>query len=152
MRNTFFIAFSVLLTTAGARAQPASSPASAPAPADGLSCFANLPAPEYPAAALQAHVNGSVWTWIQVSPQGSPGKIDTQVVSAWNDGAKLLTPPVEATIHAAKIKPSCAGKTVRVVFRYQYGGDKPPDPKAAPDTDGAYLMMIQSEPVKAARR
>lgn len=109
-------------------------------------------APEYPPAALQAHVDGSVWTWIQVSPQGSPGKIDTQVVSAWNDGAKLLTPAVETALRSAKIKPACAGKTVRAVFRYQYGGEIPPDPKAAPETDGAYLITIQSQPVKAARR
>jgi hypothetical protein len=151
MRNALFsafTAFSVLLTTTGARAQSASPPA----PADGLACFENLPAPAYPPAALQAHVDGSVWTWIQVSPQGSPGKIDTQVVSAWSDGAKLLTPPVETAIHAAKIKSACAGKTVRAVFRYQYGGEIPPDPKAAPETDGAYLMTIQSQPAKAARR
>jgi hypothetical protein len=149
MRNAVFIAFSALLAIIpSARAQSASPPA----PPDGLVCFEKVPAPDYPVAALQAHVDGSVWTWIQVSPQGTPGKIDTQVVSAWTDATRLLTPPVEAAIRAAKIKPACAGKTVRAVFRYQYGGETPPDPKAAPETDDAYLVMIQSEPAKPARR
>ena len=140
--NIYVFALAVVLTSIGAEAQQA------PAPADGLSCFENLGAPEYPAAALQAHVDGSVWTWTTVSPQGTADKVDTQVVSAWADGAKLLTPPVEKALRAAKIKPACAGKTVRVVFRYQYGGNAPPDPKTAPEIDGAYLMMIKSEPAK----
>jgi hypothetical protein len=38
---------------------------------EGLSCFANLGTPEYPTAALQAHVDGSVWTTTHVSPQGT---------------------------------------------------------------------------------
>src|SRR5690349_2926402 len=71
---------------------------------DGLACFENLATPEFPQAALQAHVDGSVWTTTHVSPQGTVDKIETQVVSAWSDGPKMLTPPVEKAIRAAKIK------------------------------------------------
>ena len=77
-----------------------------------MACFENLAPPEYPNAALRAHVDGSVWTSIHVSPESVPDKIDTQVVSAWSEGAKLLTAPVEKAIRAAKVKPACAGKTV----------------------------------------
>ena len=145
MRSTLFLAMAALLPETAIRAQQPST-----TPTDGLSCFEHLVTPEYPTSALASHVDGSVWTWIHVSPQGTPEKIDTQVVSAWNDGAKLLTPPVEKAIRASKIKPECAGKTVRAVFRYQYEGEQPPDPNAKPDTDGGYLMTIVSrQPVQA---
>lgn len=138
MRSVIVIAGATLLASLAAGATP-------PAANDGIACFADLPTPEYPAAAIQARVDGSVWTWTQVNAQGVPGKIDTQVVSAWSDGSKLLVPAVEKAIHAAKFKPECNGKTVRVVVRYQYGGPLPPDAKAR-EVDGDYLMTIKSEP------
>jgi len=112
---------------------------------DGLACFENLAPPEFPKTALQAHVDGSVWTYTQVSPQGALDKVETQVVSAWGDGPKLLTPPVEKAIRAAKIKSECAGKTVTVVFRYQLYGEATPAPKVKTRTDGN-IMYIESQP------
>src|ERR1041384_288791 len=108
MRTIFLVLISACLIAA--QAQPQTS-------AEGLSCFENLAAPEYPRAALQGNVDGSVWTRTQVSPQGMIEKIETEVVSAWGNGPKLLTPPVEKAIRIAKINSECVGKTVSVTFR-----------------------------------
>jgi hypothetical protein len=102
--------------------------------------------PDFPAAALQMHVDGSVWTWTEVTPQGGAGKIDTQVVSAWGQGAALLTPPVEKALKESKFKSDCAGKTVAVVFRYQLHGEPKPSPKVTNRTEPPNLVWIESEP------
>jgi len=151
MRKLVFIAIAALLASVHARAlqttQPASVTTSGP---DGLACFENLKAPEYPKSALQEHVDGSVWTWTQVSPQGTVDKIETQVVSAWGQGEKLLTPPVEKAIRAAKIKSECAGKKVSVVFRYQLYGEATSEPKVTSKTEAPNVMEIESQPAKKA--
>jgi hypothetical protein len=116
---------------------------------EGLSCFENLTAPEFPQAALEAHIDGTVWTTTQVSPNGGVDKIETQVVSAWGDGPKLLTPPVEKAIRAAKIKPACAGKPVAAIFRYQLHGEATANPKVTTRTEGN-LMWIESQPATGA--
>lgn len=116
---------------------------------DGLACFENLAAPDYPKIALQSHVDGSVWTTTQVTPQGGIEKIETQVVSAWGEGPKMLTPPVEKAIRAAKIKSECAGKTVSVVFRYQLHGEATPNPQVTSRTEAPNLMYIESRPQSA---
>ncbi|HLI86117.1 MAG TPA: energy transducer TonB [Bryobacteraceae bacterium] len=111
-----------------------------------FSCFENLPTPEYPAAALQQHVDGSVWTWVQVTPQGTPGKVDTQVVSAWSSGEKLLVPAVEKAVQAAKIKPDCAGKRLSVVFRYELHGQETANPKVTSRREAPDIVWIESQP------
>ena len=141
MRTFLFVAIAGFLGTAAGQAQQAST--------EGLSCFDNLAAPEFPKAALQAHVDGSVWTTTHVSPQGAIEKIDTQVVSAWSDGEKLLTPAVEKAIHAAKVKPECSGKTVAVVFRYQLHGEAIPNPKVTSKTEAPNIIDIESQPAAA---
>ncbi len=139
MRSLVFFAVAALLTSVSARAQQSTH-------TEGLACFENLAPPEYPKNALQAHVDGSVWTTIHVSPQSAPEKIETQLVSAWDKAAQLLTPPVEKAIRAAKIKPACAGQTVSVVFRYQLYGEATPDPKVTSRTEAPNLMWIESQP------
>lgn len=84
-----------------------------------------------------------------MSSQGVPDKIETQVVSAWGEGPKLLTPPVEKAIRASKIKPECAGKKVWAVFRYELHGDVTPDPKVTSRTDAPNVMWIESQPATA---
>ena len=143
MRSILFVAIAALLTSVHARAQESSQPASGP---EGLACFENLASPEFPKSALQEHVDGSVWTWTQVSPQGTIDKIETQVVSAWGQGEKLLTPPVEKAIRAAKIKSECEGKKVSVVFRYQLHGEATPNPKVTSKTEAPNIMDIESQP------
>lgn len=117
---------------------------------EGLACFANLTAPEFPMTALQAHVDGSVWVTVQVGPSGAVDKIDSRVVSAWADGPKLLTAPVEKAIRAAAFKPACYGKSVSAVFRYQLSGEPVAQPKATSNSDGPRIMVIRSQPALAA--
>jgi len=117
---------------------------------DGLACFENLQAPEYPTAALHDHIDGSAWTYVHANAQGVPEKIDTQVVSAWSEGNKLFVAPVEKAVHAAKIKPECAGKTISVVFRFELHGNAVPNPKVTSRIDGPNMMWIESEPAGAA--
>ena len=107
--------------------------------------------PEYPKNALQAHVDGSVWTWTHLNSQGTVDKIDSEVVSAWGEGPKLLTPPVEKAIRAAKIKPECAGKTVSVVFRYQLNGEATTEPKVTSRNEAPNIMYIESRPATTAK-
>jgi hypothetical protein len=147
MRRVLFIAVAALLGSVHARAQQTIQPASESVPgAAGLACFENLGTPAYPKNALEAHVDGSVWTWTQVSPQGTIDKIETQVVSPWGQAERLLTPPVEKAIRAAKIKSECAGKKVSVVFRYQLYGEPTPNPKVTSKTEAPNIMDIESQP------
>ena len=143
MRSIILVASITLLSARFGNAQSTSS-------TEGLACFENLAAPEYPKNALQAHVDGSVWTTTHVTPQGTIDKIETQVVSAWGEGPKLLTAPVEKAIRAAKIKSECAGKPVSVVFRYQLFGEATPNPKVTSRTDPPNLMYIESQPASPA--
>lgn len=140
MRTILFIAAAALLTSFNVRAQQPSNTT------DGLACFENLAAPEFPQTALREHVDGSVWTWTHVNAQGVPEKIDTQVVSAWGNGPKLLTPPVEKAIHAAKVKSACANKTVSVVFRYELHGEPTANPKVTSRNEAPNIMYIESQP------
>ena len=137
MRAVFLATVCAFLIPAYANAQSSS---------EGLACFENLATPEFPAAALQAHVDGSVWTTTHVGPQGTVDKIDTQVVSAWGEGPKLLTPPVEKAIRAAKPKSECAGKTVSVVFRYQLYGDATENPQVKSRREDPNIVWIESQP------
>jgi hypothetical protein len=139
MRSLLFSAAAALWTASGATAQQ-------PAAKDGLACFDNLAAPEFPATALQSRVDGSVWTYVHVSPQAAPEKIETQVISAWAQAPHLLTAPVENAIRAARIRPECAGKTVTVVFRYQLHGEPVQNPKVTSRTEPPDLIWIESQP------
>jgi hypothetical protein len=100
--------------------------------------------PEFPRAALEARVDGSVWTWIQVTAQGA-GKVDTQVVSAYSQGPKLLTPAVEKAVQESTFKPECAGKTVAVVFRYELHGQPTASPKVTSKTDSPDTLDIERQ-------
>lgn len=119
---------------------------STPALPSGFDCFEHLATPEYPKTALEDHVDGSVWLWAHLSQQATVEKIDTQVVSAWGNGSKLLTPPAEQAIHSSKFKASCAGKTVPVVFRFELHGEPVPSPKVTSRTEAPDVMYIESEP------
>lgn len=144
MRSFLSVAIAAFLAPMIGNAQKAAT--AQKASTEGLACFENLATPEYPKTALQAHVDGSVWTTTHVTPQGAVDKVDTQVVSAWGQGPKMLTPPVEKVIRAAKIKPECAGKAVSVVFRYQLHGEATPNPKVTSRTDAPNIMYIESQP------
>ena len=147
MRRVLFIAVAALLASVHATAQQTTQPAfETTSGSDGLACFENLGTPEYPENALQEHLDGSVWTWTQVSPQGTIDKIETQVVSPWGQGERLFTPLVEKAIRAAKIKSECAGKKVSVFFRYQLHGEATDNPKVTSKTEAPHIMDIESPP------
>src|SRR5579871_5175790 len=142
MRRFPFIGLLVLLSALPVRAQTTQSASGN----DGLSCFVNAPAPEYPRAAIDEHVDGSVWTWTTVTSQGTIDKIDSEVVSAWSKGPKLLAPPVEKAIHEAKIKPECAGRKIWVVFRYDLHGDATPTSRVTSRAERPNIIWIESQP------
>jgi hypothetical protein len=121
-------------------------PAEPPPPVNpGFECFQSVETPEFPQAALQAHIDATVWVTLQVTPQGTADKIETKVTSAWENGPKLFTPAVEKVVRAAKFKPECTGKTVGVVYRYDIEGDAVAAPKATEKTE-ARVMYIESQP------
>ena len=128
----------------GGRGQQA-APTPPPPPDPGFECIAHADTPDFPQAALQAHVDGTVYVWAKLTPQGTLDKIDTQVASAWADGSKLLAPPVEKVIRAATFKPECAGKTVAVVYRYELVGNPEPNPKPTTRTE-LNIVFIDSPP------
>jgi len=78
-----------------------------------------------------------------------PDKIETQVISAWGEASKLLTPPVEKAIRTSKIKSECAGKKVWMVFRYELYGDAASDPRVTSRTEAPNVMWIESQPAAA---
>jgi len=119
---------------------------STPSTPSGLECVDKLVTPDFPKTALEAHVDGSVWTWMQVTPQGTADKITTQVVSAYGDGPKLLTPAAEKALKESKFKTSCAGKTVSVVFRYELHGEPTATPKVTSRNEPPNIVYIESQP------
>jgi len=91
-----------------------------------------------------------VYIWVQLNAQATVDKIDNQVASAWEDGAKLLTPAVEKAVRASKFKMECAGKKVAVVYRYSLHGDAIANPKPTTRTELSNIMYIESQPESAA--
>jgi hypothetical protein len=142
MRTLLLIA----ATTFGATGIAVSQQAKATSTPSGLECVNKLATPDFPQAALQAHVDGSVWTWMQVTPQGTADKITNQVVSAYGDGPKLLTPATEKALKDSKFKTSCAGKTVSVVFRYELHGEPTGNPKVTTRNEPPNIVYIESQP------
>lgn len=148
MNRSLWIAIPALLVSGNVWAQQKAAPPTVPTN-DGLSCFEDLN-PAFPKAALEAHIDGSIWTWTTVSPQDKIEKLDNEAVSAWmGDSQKFLVPAAEKAIHAAKIKPECAGKKVWVVFRYALHGNPVPAPKVTTRPDGDHILWIESQPETA---
>lgn len=137
----------------GARGAGGGRGAAAPAPpADpGFECFATEETPEFPLAALQTHVDGTVYVRALLTAQATVDKIDSQVASSWGTGPKLLTPAVEKAVRASKFKTECAGKTVAVVYRYELQGAPIANPKPATRTE-FNIMFIDSAPATMAAK
>lgn len=148
MNRILWIAIPAVLISSNVWAQQKTTPPAAPTN-DGLACFENL-TPEFPKAALEAHIDGSIWTWTTVSQQSKIEKVYNEVVSAWmTDSQKFLVPAAEKAIHAAQVKPECAGKKVWVVFRYALHGNPVPSPKVTTRPDGDHILWIESQPETA---
>jgi hypothetical protein len=122
------------------------APAEPPKPVNpGFECFENVQTPEFPQAALQSRIDGTVWVTLQVTPQFTADKIETKVTSAWADGPKLLAPAVEKVLQTSKFKAECAGKAVSVVYRYDLQGEPIATPKATVKREDR-VMYIESAP------
>ena len=145
MRTLLLIATTSLFTCAQVYGQGRGQMRAAPAE-PGLECFAQMATPEYPPAALHDDITGTVWTHIALTPKATVGKIDTQVVSAYSEGEKLLVPAVEKAIHASTFKPDCAGKTVFVAFRYEEDGRAVADPHPEFREEPPNVAWIESQP------
>ena len=122
-----------------------------PPPKPGFECFDHAETPEFPSAALQQHVDGTVWVTLDVTAQGTPDKIHSEISTAWTAGEKLLVPAVEKAVRASKFKSSNALKQER-------GGGVSLQPHrrhavAHPDVttkSDARIMYIDSAPELAA--
>jgi hypothetical protein len=121
-----------------------------PPPDPGFECFDHAEVPDFPQAALRSKVDGTVWMRIQLTAQGTVGKMENEVSSAWGTASKLLVPPVEKAIQASKFKSDCSGKTVAVVYRYELHGDAIANPKPTNKMESPNIMFIDSQPEKAA--
>lgn len=116
-----------------------------PPPKPGFECFESIATPEFPRAALMQHVDGTVWVTLDVTQQGMPTNIKTEVSTAWANGEKLLTPPVEKVVRESKFKPMCYGKSVAVVYRYQLEGNPVANPQVTTEKDPR-ILFINSPP------
>jgi len=105
----------------------------------GFECFEHLETPEFPHAALQQNVTGTVYVTLD------SGKLATQVVSAWPAASKILVPAVEKAVRASKLKQECADKSVAVAFRYEIGGNPIANPATVTRTESS-LMFLDSQP------
>ena len=135
----------------GGRGQQAAPPPAPPAN-PGFECFQTVETPEFPHSALQAHVDGTAWLSITLTPQAAVDKIGSQVTSAWGTASKLLTPAVEKAVRASKFKQECAGKTVDVVYRYELHGEPTANPKVTNRMEPPNIMYIESQPETAAAK
>lgn len=122
-----------------------------PPPKPGFECFDQVQTPEFPRAALEQHVDGTVWVTLDVTAQATPNNIKTEVTSAWANGEKFLVPAVEKAVRESKLKASCAGKSVAVVYRYELEGDAVAAPKPTTKQD-ARILYIDSAPALAAKK
>jgi hypothetical protein len=168
MRTLLVIAATVLIAQYGTAQPPAGGRGgggggrgggrgAAPAPPapplnPGFECFQKAEVPEFPVAALQAHVDGTAWLSISLTPQATVDKIGTQITSAWGTASKLLTPAVEKAVRASAFKQECAGKTVDVVYRYELHGDPTANPKVTNRMESPNIMYIESQPETAAAK
>ena len=106
---------------------------------EGVGCFENLNAPDYPVEAVEQKTDGFVWATIRMSAEGKIVSIDTDVISPANGAAAVLVPPVEKALRAAKVKPACYGKTTAIDFRYELTGDS----FASPPDASSYLVTVR---------
>jgi hypothetical protein len=161
MRILLAIATSLLIAQYGVAQQPGGrgrgggrgGPAEPAVPVKpAFECFEHVETPEFPRAALQENVTGTVVVTLEVTPQATAGKIETQVTSAWPNASKILVPAVEKAVRGSKLKQECAGKSVEVAFRYEIGGSPIANPVTTTRTESR-LMFLESQPelVTAAR-
>jgi hypothetical protein len=155
MRILLAIAASLLIAQYGVAQQPGGrggrgggrgGPAEPAVPVKpSFECFEHVETPEFPRAALQENVTGTVYVTLDA------GKIGTQVTSAWPTAAKILVPAVEKAVHASKIKQECADKSVELAFRFDISGNPIANPATTTRTESR-MMVLESQPELVSKR
>lgn len=144
MRTLLIVTTASLLIAPLGRAQQTASTAGNP---PGLECVDRLDSPDFPAPALKAGVDGSVYAFVRLTPQATVGSVETETASAWAQGSKLLPPAVEKAVRASKFKSDCGGKTVDLVFRYHIWADGA-NSKVTTKTEPPNLVDVHSVSTK----
>ncbi len=147
MRILFAIATTLLIAQYGIAQQPGGrgrggrgGPAEPAVPVKpSFECFEQVETPEFPRAALQQNITGTVYVTLEA------GKLDTKVASAWPTASKILIPAVEKAVRASKLKPECADKSVEIAFRFDIGGNPIANPTTTTRTESR-LMFLESQP------
>ncbi|HEX5227446.1 MAG TPA: hypothetical protein VFW44_07030 [Bryobacteraceae bacterium] len=80
-----------------------------------MSCVERLQLPRYPALAYEAGISGQVTATVAI-PSSGPSHVES-------NGPKLLAPYVEDAIKASVFRQTCAGKSVRLVFNFDFDED-----------------------------
>jgi hypothetical protein len=125
MRSTLMIVLVLGFWTA-ANAQDVAQPV--PTNAD---CVQRLEMPSYSKLALAARIQGAIATTIKLSSTGSLQTIMTErhgMTEILTNGLKILVPSIEEAIKKSVFRSDCAGKTVRLVFRFEIKGAFREDP------------------------
>lgn len=133
-----------LLTPFAARAEDPLFPTSL----DGLACFENLAAPEYPADAASKNIDGFVWATIKVNQDGKVDSIQTNVISNSPEAKSYLVLPAEEAIRGARVKAECKGQTISIDFRYEL----PQDTFVEAAGESTYLVRIRGNAAVAEKK
>ncbi len=90
-----------------------------------LDCVQRLEMPGYLRLAIAARIQGTITTSVLLSSTASPQEITTRqegLSEAVTRGLKMLVPSIEQAVKKSTFRSECAGKTVRLVFRFEIKG------------------------------
>jgi len=87
----------------------------------GGACIERLQIPDYPRLAIVAAISGTLTTSVLLSPQATVQSISTDAKTARGAGAPLFVAPVETAVRRATFRPNCGGRTVVMVFHFEFG-------------------------------
>jgi hypothetical protein len=92
-----------------------------------IGCVTRLRLPAYPPIAQSAMLRPSMTVAVSLTGDGSPRSITFEDVSVSGDRPDLVErifrPAIEGAMKESRFAPTCGGKTVRLVFSFQIGGD-----------------------------
>jgi hypothetical protein len=119
--------FAGVLTLLG---QPATGSAA------NVSCSERIIVPDYPALARQARIPADVTVSVVIGRDSASHQITTHVEKlptrlagskAGGDIERLFTERVEKAVRSSTFNNQCVGKTIELVFSFEFGNDMPVD-------------------------
>ena len=87
-----------------------------------MACVQSLTVPKYPIIARAARVIGEVRTTIVIPASAGPAEIKLE-------GPAMLTSALKGPLAEAKFFTQCAGRMVKLVFRFQLSGVESENPQ-----------------------